>query len=140
MLLAALSLTQREIVRFWRQPSRVVGALAPPLLFWFLIGSGIGDTYRLDPTAHGRSSLEFLFPGTLLLIMLFTAIFSTISLVEDRREGFLQSVLVAPGARGREPQRFVAAVEPLPVGFDHRTAFRGRDELQVLAPALREDP
>jgi ABC-2 type transport system permease protein len=100
MLLAALSLTEREIVRFCRQPSRVVGALAPPLLFWFLIGSGIGDTYRLDPTMHARSSLEFLFPGTLLLIMLFTAIFSTISIVEDRREGFLQSVLVAPGARG----------------------------------------
>jgi len=99
MILAALSLTQREIVRFLRQRSRVVGVLAPPLLFWFLIGSGLGDTFQLDATSHAGNSLEFLFPGTLLLIMLFTAIFSTISVIEDRREGFLQSVLVAPSAR-----------------------------------------
>ena len=100
MMLAALSLTQREIVRFLRQRSRVVGVLAPPLLFWFLIGSGLGGTLQLDPATHAQNSLEFLFPGTLLLIMLFTAIFSTISVIEDRREGFLQSVLVAPGWRG----------------------------------------
>lgn len=99
MTLAALSLAQREIVRFLRQRSRVIGVLAPPLLFWFLIGSGLGDTFRLDASTHAGNSLEFLFPGTLLLIMLFTAIFSTISVIEDRREGFLQAVLVAPGAR-----------------------------------------
>jgi ABC-2 type transport system permease protein len=98
MLLAALSLAQREVVRFLRQRSRVVGAVAPPLLFWFLIGSGLGDSFR--PAPGGATSLEFLFPGTLLLIVLFTAIFSTISVIEDRREGFLQSVLVAPGWRG----------------------------------------
>ncbi len=100
MLLAAMSLAQREIVRFLRQRSRVVGAIAPPLLFWFLIGSGLGDSFKPGDGAEGSTSLEFLFPGTLLLIMLFTAIFSTISVIEDRREGFLQSVLVAPGSRG----------------------------------------
>ena len=99
MILAALSLTQREIVRFLRQRSRVVGALAPPLLFWFLIGSGLGESFRPAGATTATSSMQFLFPGTLLLIMLFTAIFSTISVIEDRREGFLQSVLVAPGSR-----------------------------------------
>ncbi len=96
MLLAALSLSQRELVRFLRQRSRVVGALAPPLLFWFLIGSGLGDSFRPQTAPRDMTSLEYLFPGTLLLILLFTAIFATISIIEDRREGFLQSVLVAP--------------------------------------------
>ena len=100
MMLAALSLAQREIVRFLRQRSRIVGAMAPPLLFWFLIGSGLGESFNPGTGTGASKSLQFLFPGTLLLIMLFTAIFSTISVIEDRREGFLQSVLVAPGSRG----------------------------------------
>ena len=45
---------------------------------------------------EGYGYLQFFFPGTILMILLFTAIFSTISIIEDRREGFLQSVLVAP--------------------------------------------
>lgn len=93
--LAAATLWQREIVRFYRQPSRVVGALGSPLVFWLLIGSGLGRSFQ----AGGMNYLEFFFPGTLLLILLFTSIFSTISLIEDRREGFLQSVLVAPVPR-----------------------------------------
>ena len=44
--------------------------------------------------------LEYFFPGTIVLIILFTSIFSTISIIEDRKEGFLQSVLVAPISRG----------------------------------------
>jgi ABC-2 type transport system permease protein len=100
VLLPALSLAERELVRFVRQRSRVVGALGPPLLFWFLIGSGIGDSFRPAQAPETLTSLAYLFPGMLLLIVLFTAIFSTISIIEDRREGFLQSVLVAPAARG----------------------------------------
>lgn len=100
MFIATLSLTQREIVRFLRQRSRVIGGLAPPLLFWFIIGSGVGESFQPAGSNVPMTSLEYLFPGTLLLIMLFTAIFSTISVIEDRREGFLQSVLVAPNARG----------------------------------------
>ncbi len=91
------SLWWREMVRFYRQPSRVAGALGSPLIFWLLIGSGIGTSYRSG--AGGGSYLEYFFPGTLLLILLFTSIFSTISLIEDRREGFFQSVLVAPVPR-----------------------------------------
>ncbi|MFQ5600660.1 MAG: ABC transporter permease [Candidatus Krumholzibacteriia bacterium] len=99
-ILPALTLTQRELVRFSRQRSRMVGALGPPLLFWFLIGSGLGDSFRPSGAPPTMTSLEYLFPGTVLLIVLFTAIFSTISIIEDRREGFLQSVLVAPASRG----------------------------------------
>lgn len=100
MLLSAISLAHRELVRFLRQRSRVVGALAPPLLFWFLIGSGFGGSFRPASAPDGLTSLQYLLPGTLVLIMLFTAIFATISIIEDRNEGFLQSVLVAPGSRG----------------------------------------
>lgn len=94
------SLWSREVVRFYRQPSRVVGALASPVLFWLLIGFGIGNSFQAGGVSGGANYLEYFFPGTLLLILLFTSIFSTISLIEDRREGFLQSVLVAPVSRG----------------------------------------
>ena len=76
----------REVVRFLRQRQRIVGALGTPLVFWLLIGSGMG-------------TLKYFFPGTVVMILLFTAIFSTISIIEDRREGFLQGVLVSPAPR-----------------------------------------
>jgi ABC-2 type transport system permease protein len=90
LLLPALSLAKRELVRFLRQPHRIVGALATPIVFWLLIGAGMGRSFS------GGSYLTYFYPGTVLMILLFTAIFSTISIIEDRREGFLQSVLVAP--------------------------------------------
>src|SRR5262245_11102954 len=99
--LASYTLWERELVRFFRQKSRVIGALAPPVLFWFLIGSGLGKSFRVAPMleSSGINYLQYFFPGTVTLIVLFTAIFSTISIIEDRREGFLQSVLVAPLSR-----------------------------------------
>src|SRR5687767_15889795 len=93
LLLPAMSLAKRELVRFLRQRHRIIGALATPIVFWLLIGGGMGHSFR------GGNYLEFFFPGTVLMILLFTAIFSTISIIEDRREGFLQSVLVAPVSR-----------------------------------------
>lgn len=95
--LAAGTLCLRELVRFARQRNRVIGAIGQPVIFWVLFGFGLGRSFRL-PAAGGQSMnyLEYFFPGTLVLILLFTAIFATISIIEDRREGFLQSVLVAP--------------------------------------------
>ena len=101
-LLAVLTLWQREIVRFYRQPSRVAGALAPPVLFWLLIGSGLAPSFRPAGAAGASAAggyLAYFFPGVVILILLFTAIFSEISIIEDRREGFLQGVLVAPVPR-----------------------------------------
>ncbi|MGF1632570.1 MAG: ABC transporter permease [Phycisphaerae bacterium] len=94
----ALSLTTREMVRFLRQRNRVIGALLTPVVFWLLIGTGVGDSFRA-PGAEEIGYTRFFFPGTVLMIVLFTAIFSTISLIEDRREGFLQSVLISPAGR-----------------------------------------
>ena len=98
LLLPALSLARRELVRFLRQRNRIIGALATPLIFWLLIGGGMGRSLSFAGMT-GDSYIRYFFPGTLVMILLFTAIFSTISIIEDRREGFLQSVLVAPVPR-----------------------------------------
>jgi len=100
LLLPAMSLWRREMVRFVRQRSRVIGALGTPFVFWLLIGSGLRNSFQGAGVARPTMDfLEYSFPGTLVLIVLFTAIFSTYSVIEDRREGFLQAVIAAPAPR-----------------------------------------
>ena len=99
LMLPAMSLAKRELVRFLRQRNRVIGALATPIVFWLLIGLGMNRSFQAAGLPGGDDYLRFFFPGTVVMILLFTAIFSTISIIEDRREGFLQSVLVAPVSR-----------------------------------------
>lgn len=96
---ASLSLTRREIVRFVRQRSRVASALGSPIVFWALIGLGLGQSFSPPGSTHAVGYLEYFFPGTLVLILLFSSVFSNISLIEDRREGFLQGVMVSPASR-----------------------------------------
>jgi ABC-2 type transport system permease protein len=98
LLLPAFSLWLREIVRFYRMRSRVVGVIISPVLFWLVLGSGFGSSLR-GPAADGQHYLEYFFPGALIMIVLFTSIFAMMSLIEDRREGFLLSVLVSPASR-----------------------------------------
>ena len=98
IVLPSISLWWREIVRFYRQKSRVVGVIASPLLFWLVIGSGFGTSFR-SSGAGGQHYLDYFFPGALIMIVLFTAIFTMMSVIEDRKEGFLLSVLVAPVSR-----------------------------------------
>lgn len=97
--LAALTLWQREMVRFLRQRDRVIGAFATPIVFWLLLGFGLGKSFKTPLAPEGHGYLEYFYAGTLVMILLFTAIFSTFTLIEDRREGFLQAVLVAPVGR-----------------------------------------
>ncbi|HEX6961490.1 MAG TPA: ABC transporter permease [Lacipirellula sp.] len=87
---AVFTLAQRELVRFFRQRNRVFGALGQPIIFWLLFSEGLRDN---------QLGYAHFFPGTLVMILLFTAIFATISIIEDRNEGFLQSVLVSPAPR-----------------------------------------
>ncbi len=98
----AYSLWRRELVRFYRQKARVVGVIASPLLFWLVLGSGFSKTFQ----SHGAGSaadsshyLSYFFPGAIIMIVLFTAIFSMMSLIQDRNEGFLLSVLASPVSR-----------------------------------------
>jgi daunorubicin resistance ABC transporter membrane protein len=72
---------------------------------WAVLGSGVGDSFRVDGAAGGGAAgggagyLTYFYPGTIVLTMLFTAIFSTMSVIDDRHHGFLQAVLVAPVSR-----------------------------------------
>ncbi|MGA7295289.1 MAG: ABC transporter permease, partial [Terriglobales bacterium] len=99
VLLPAFTLWWREIVRFYRQRARVVGVIASPLLFWIVIGSGFGTSFRSGHAAGQQHYLDYFYPGVLVMIVLFTAIFTMMSVIEDRNEGFLLSVLVAPVPR-----------------------------------------
>jgi ABC-2 type transport system permease protein len=83
------------VVRFYRQPARVVGVIVSPLLFWIVIGAGFGKSLQAGATGTGNYLLYF-FPGALIMIVLFTSIFTMMSVIEDRNQGFLLSVMVAP--------------------------------------------
>ena len=99
VMLPAFTLWWREIVRFYRQRSRVVGVIASPLLFWLVIGSGFGTSFRAGNAPGQQHYLDYFYPGALIMIVLFTSIFAMMSLIEDRKEGFLLSVMVAPVPR-----------------------------------------
>ncbi len=92
------SLARREFTRFIRQPQRVVGTVAQPLLFWLFLGFGFGGSFR-PAGMENVTYLEYFFPGVMLMMMLFASIFSSITIIEDRDAGFLQGVLVAPVSR-----------------------------------------
>ncbi len=90
-------LWRRDLRRFLREPLRIIGALGQPLLFWLVIGAGLTETFRLPGTSVGY--LSFFYAGVLVLVVLFTSIFASVGVIEDRQQGFLQAVLAAPGSR-----------------------------------------
>lgn len=92
------ALIGRDLRRFFRQPSRVVGSVAQPLILWIVLGAGFATSFKV-PGANDVSYLAYFYPGTVVLTLLFTAIFSTMSVIEDRHHGFLQAVLAAPVSR-----------------------------------------
>jgi ABC-2 type transport system permease protein len=110
--LAAWALARREVVRFLRQRNRVVGALAQPVLFWAIFGAGLSPSFRAGDLGYS----EYFFPGIVVLILLFTAIFATISIIDDRNTGFLQGVLVAPVPRSAIITGKIAGTTVLAVG------------------------
>ena len=91
-------LVYREIIRFIRQPMRLASSLAQPLFFWIFLGTGFSEIFVIDEA--GMDYREFAYPGIILMLMLFSSIFSTITIIEDRNMGFLQGVIVAPVSRG----------------------------------------
>jgi ABC-2 type transport system permease protein len=105
--LPTLTLWRREMVRFFRQRNRVMSALVTPILIWLMLGLGLNRSFIAPAAVPGADAnpaagvgyLVYFFPGTITMILLFTAIFSTITVIEDRREGFLQGVLVSPAPR-----------------------------------------
>jgi len=98
MMRAIRVLWWRDVIRFLRQPSRLAGALMQPLILWLVISGGLRSTFSF-PGLSNLDYFEYFFPGVLVMIALFTAIFSTMSLIEDRHAGFMQAALVGPGTR-----------------------------------------
>src|SRR5437868_5218502 len=96
--LPAFSLWWRDLIRFIRQPARVVGVILPPLLFWLVVGFGFSSSFH-QTGLGGEKYLTYFFPGMLTMIVLFASIFSMMSLIQDRNEGFLLSVMAAPISR-----------------------------------------
>jgi ABC-2 type transport system permease protein len=96
-LRAARVVWRRELIRFSRNRIRIVTSLAQPVLFLFVLGTGLGTVVKTSGHFDFRT---FMFPGVIAMTILFTAIFSAVSIVWDREFGFLREMLVAPVRRG----------------------------------------
>lgn len=89
----------REILRFWHNKPRIASSLAMPFLWLVMFGSGMRGTFQLFGAQEGFDFVQFLFPGVIGITVLFTSIFSSISLVRDREFGIFKAILVAPVSR-----------------------------------------
>ncbi len=86
----------RQVKKYFRSKTRIIGALGQPILFLIALGFGFGAIYA---KAGGGNYLEFLAPGIIAMSILFTAMFSGIEVIFDRQFGFLKETLVAPVSR-----------------------------------------
>ena len=86
----------RQLKRYLRSKSRIIGSLGQPLLFLVALGFGFGPIYE---KAGGGDYLQFLAPGVIAMSILFMAVFSGIEIIWDRQFGFLKETLVAPVPR-----------------------------------------
>ena len=94
----AYTIWYRDVLRFARDRVRIVAALGQPLLYLFVFGTGLAPAMA-SATNGALDFRQFMFPGILAMAVLFTAIFSAVSIVWDREFGFLKEVMVAPVSR-----------------------------------------
>jgi ABC-2 type transport system permease protein len=87
----------RQLKHYWRSRSRLIGSLGRPLVFWVCFAIGFGPMY--SKVSGGANYTDFLTPGIIAMAILFTAIFSGLEVIWDRRFGFLKETLVAPISR-----------------------------------------
>lgn len=89
----------RDLIRFVNERTRLIGALGQPVIYLGVMGTGFGATFHAAALPEGFSYVQFMFPGILGMTVLFTALFSAVSIIWDREFGFLKEVLVAPVSR-----------------------------------------
>lgn len=92
---AAGAMGRRELVRLTRQPSRIVASIATPVLVWVFIAGGFGGAVR----GQGVELSAMMIPGVASLTVMFASIFASISLIQDRHDGFLRAALLSPAPR-----------------------------------------
>jgi len=97
-LLGIYTIWYRDILRFWHDRIRLMGAITFPLLFLFVFGSGLSA--RLGSLGSGVNFVQFMYPGIIGMTVLMSSFTAGISVVWDREFGFLKEVLVAPINRG----------------------------------------
>src|SRR6185295_7222681 len=97
-LKGAYTIWYRDVIRFALDRVRMAAALGQPLLYLFVFGTGLAPAMS-SATNGALDFRQFMFPGILAMAVLFTAIFSAISIVWDREFGFLKEVMVAPVSR-----------------------------------------
>ena len=86
----------RELKRFGRNKSRLIGSLSMPILFLFVLGSGFGGFFRYR---SGVTYMEFIGPGIVGMTLLFSSMFGGLNVLWDKQFGFLKEILVAPVSR-----------------------------------------
>ncbi len=96
MLNAVYIIWLRELKKFVRDRSRLVSSIAQPLIWLLLLGTGFGATFG---KVGDLQYIQFMFPGILVMTLLFSSMFSAISIIWDREFGFLKEMLVAPISR-----------------------------------------
>jgi len=89
----------RDVKRYFRDKPRVIGSFAQPILFLFVLGTGLASSFSVFGGGGGEDFLNFMFPGIVGMTVLFTSFFSAMSIVWDREFGFLREILVAPISR-----------------------------------------
>lgn len=87
----------REMKRFVRYRSRILTSVVTPLLWLVIFGYGLGSSIRFGDMTGGYQA--FIYPGIIGQTILFTTIFSGVSVIIDRQYGFLKEILVAPISR-----------------------------------------
>ena len=97
-LIGVYTIWLRDIKRYFRDKPRIIGSFAQPVLFLFILGTGIASSLSFGGGNSG-DYLNFMFPGIIGMTVLFTSFFSAMSIVWDREFGFLREVLVAPISR-----------------------------------------
>ena len=87
----------RNMKRFLRSKSRIIGSIAMPLFFLLFLGVGLNAVVQLP--GLGENYIVFLIPGMVAMSVLFTSVFSGIQVIWDKQFGFLKETLVAPVSR-----------------------------------------
>lgn len=90
---AICALTWRDLLRFSRDGTQLLGAVARPILWLVLLGNGMGSAV---PSVRGLDYPRFVFAGAIAMTLLFSGMFQSITIIFDREFGFLKEVLVAP--------------------------------------------